>query len=82
MNEENPKLPESKKSFKVGFYTFIIFSIILLIWFYTNPIFNKKRDLKQTTQINPDVVDSVGSIGESFKTTWLNVSENIKRFKK
>lgn len=81
MDKDQQKIIENRNNFKAGFYTLIIFAIILFIWILTNPLF-KKKEVKPEPAVSPEVTKRVDSISESFKTTWSTVSEGIKSFKK
>jgi hypothetical protein len=70
------------KKLKAGFYTILIFSIIVFIWVYTNPFFKKQEKQNQKPVINDDVAGQASSIGQSFKTTWQEVSGGLKQLKK
>lgn len=76
------KLAEAKSNFKAGFYTLVIFAIIVYIWIYTNPFFNKPQVVIDSLQAQPETVARVDSISQSFKTMWSNVTDGLSNLKK
>jgi hypothetical protein len=85
-NKENKKLDkkiiDAKNNIKAGFYTLIIFAIVVAIWVYTNPFFKKPQTVIDSLEAKPETVAKVDSIGQSFKTMWSTVTEGLSTLKK
>lgn len=82
---EVKKAKELKNNIKAGFYTLIIFAIVLFIWVYTNPFFNQRSNNGSGTNspvLSSETVQTVDSISTSFKTMWSDVSAGISSLKK
>lgn len=73
-----------KNKVKIGFYTSVIFAIVVFIWIYTNPIFKQKTSTQTQAgiSINSETLESVDSIGSSFKTMWSDVTIGLSSLKK
>ena len=76
------KVIDAKNNIKAGFYTLVIFAIVVAIWVYTNPFFNKPQTVIDSLEAQPETVARVDSIGQSFKTMWSNVTEGLSNLKK
>ncbi len=76
------KVIDAKNNIKAGFYTLIIFAIVVAIWVYTNPFFNKPQTVIDSLQVQPETVERVDSIGQSFKTMWSNVTAGLSNLKR
>lgn len=76
------KLNEAANNVKAGFYTLIIFAIVVAVWVYTNPFFKKDSGQQEVTVIQPKTIEKVDSIGQSFKTMWSDMVNGISNLKK
>ncbi len=76
------KVIDAKNNIKAGFYTLVIFAIVVAIWVYTNPFFNKPQTIIDSLEATPETVARVDSIGESFKTMWSNVTDGLSNLKR
>ncbi|MBP6912324.1 MAG: hypothetical protein KBB86_00095 [Candidatus Pacebacteria bacterium] len=76
------KVIDAKNNIKAGFYTLIIFAIVVAIWVYTNPFFNKPQIIIDSFQAQPETVAKVNTINQSFKTMWSDIAEGFSSLKK
>ncbi|OGI72405.1 hypothetical protein A3J61_00280 [Candidatus Nomurabacteria bacterium RIFCSPHIGHO2_02_FULL_38_15] len=83
-NKQANNTKDLQHKIKAGFYTAIIFAIIVVIWVYTNPMFNKKSLTNGSAGniITPDIVGQVQSIGQSFSTMWADMVNGVRNLKK
>lgn len=75
------KVVDAKNNVKAAFYTLIIFAIVVAIWVYTNPFFNKPETIKNSLQVQPQTIEKVNTINQSFKTMWSDVVKGFSNLK-
>lgn len=79
-------LINAKNNFKAGFYTLIIFAIVVFIWIYTNPFFKpssaSSTNISESLTLQPSTIEKVDSVGQSFNTMWSGIIDSVNQVKK